>query len=320
MRGVPTAASAGRTQPFKSRDVPVSQPAEEKVLLPFPPVFPFSLPPLLVIPNLSGTMASLVDSTAEFSRRAKELLGETFFPNIVAETIESFATLAFSVADQPNHIDDAKLDALAKKVFKTQTLTLGQSGSLRRLAFEGLAFSLQDLKNRGDPEASSSKTLPSHEREHRRSDQVARLKGVLMEGDLEPSHSLVDKAAVMLHDGVVRYIPPSCCTSRDAEVASVRRDKDFLAIENGEITLKKKDWTVSADLGSEFKLQNALTRRGLALDRVGILSFEVHERLVRYFFMASRPAPPGYDKPGVGAIIKADRELWTLVARVPRRV
>ena len=31
--------------------------------------------------------------------------------------------------------------------------------------------------------------------------------------------------------------------------------------------------------------------------------------------MASRPAPPGYDKPGVGAMIKADKEFWTLVAR-----
>ena len=155
--------------------------ASERKGLVAPPPFslPLLFPPLLVrfTLNLTGTMASLVDSKAEFTRRAKELLGETFFPNIVAETIESFATLAFSVADQPNHIDDAKLDALAKKVFKTQTPTLGQSGSLRRLAFEGLAFSLQDLKNRGDPEASSSKTLPSHEREHRRSDQVARLQG-----------------------------------------------------------------------------------------------------------------------------------------------
>ena len=212
----------------------------EKDLLPHLSLSALSVPPCFLLfllkSHLSGTMASLVDSKAEFTRRAKELLGDTFFPNIVAETIESFATLAFSVADQPNHIDDAKLDALAKKVFKTQTPTLGQSGALRRLAFEGLAFSLQDLKNRGDPEASSCKTLPSHEREHRRTDQVARLKGVLMEGELEPSHSLVDRAAAMLHDGIVRYIPPSSCTSRDAEVASVRRDKDFLAIENGEVS------------------------------------------------------------------------------------
>ena len=72
----------------------------------------------------------------------------------------------------------------------------------------------------------------------------------------------------------------------------------------------------NTDLSSEFKLQQAFTRRGLALDRVGILSFEVHKRLVRnYFFLASRGAPPGYDRPGIGAIIKADRELWTLVAQ-----
>ena len=115
-----------------------------------------------------------------------------------------------------------------------------------------------------------------------------------MEGDLEPGNSLVDRAAAMLQDGVVRYIPPSGCVSRDAEVASVRKDRDFLSLENGEITIKKKEQVFNADLGSEFKLQQAFTRRGLALDRVGILTFEVHERLVRnYFFLANRGAPPG---------------------------
>ena len=134
-----------------------------------------------------------------------------------------------------------------------------------------------------------------------------------MEGELEPGNSLVDKAAAMLQDG---YIPPSACVSRDSEVASVRKDKDFLSMENGEITLKKKESYFNTDLSSEYKLQQAFTRRGIALDRVGILKFEVHERLVRnLFFLASRPAPPGYDKPGVGAMIKADKEFWTLVAR-----
>ena len=257
-------------------------------------------------------MASLVDSKAEFERRAKELLGDAAVPKLLGESIGTFATLAYAVADQPNHIDEAKLDALSKKVWTPDAPTLGQAGALRRLSFEGLTFSrsLQDLKNRGDPEASSVKPLPAHERE------VARLKGVLMEGDLEPGNSLVDKAATMLQDGVVRYIPPSGCVSRDAEVTSTRKDKEFLSLENGEITVKKKDQIFNTDLSSEFKLQQAFTRRGLALDRVGILSFEVHERLVRnYFFLASRGAPPGYDRPGIGAIIKADRELWTLVAR-----
>ena len=261
-------------------------------------------------------MVSLVDSKAEFKSRAEDLLGSDPFKNLVKENVESFAALAFSAADQPNHIDDSKLEDLAKKIFPAPGPTLGHAGALRRLAFEGLAFSLQDLKERGDPEASSKKCLPSHEREHKRKEQVARLTGVLMEGDLEPSNGLVDRAAAMLHDGLVHYIPPSACVSRDAEVAAVRRDKEFFAIENGELTLKKKDNVFNADVATDFKLQQAFARRGLALDRVGLVSFNVHERLVRnYFFLASRAAPPGYAMPGVGAIIKADKELWTLLSR-----
>ena len=175
-------------------------------------------------------MTSLVDSKAEFSWRAKELLGDSAVPNLLAESIDTFAALAYAVADQPNRIDEAKLEALAKKVWSPNAPTLGQTGALKRLSFEGLTFSLQDLKNRGDPEASSVKQLAAHEREHRRTQQVARLKGVLTEGDLEPGNSLVDRAAALLHDGVVRYIPPSGCVSRDAEVASVRKYRDFLSL------------------------------------------------------------------------------------------
>ena len=35
-------------------------------------------------------------------------------PNLLAESIDTFAALAYAVADQPNHIDEAKLEALAK--------------------------------------------------------------------------------------------------------------------------------------------------------------------------------------------------------------
>ena len=71
-------------------------------------------------------------------------------------------------------------------------------------------------------------------------------------------------------------------------MASVRKDGDFLLFENGEIIVKKEQ-VFSADLGSEFKLQQAFTRRGIALDRVGVLTFEVRERI----FSASRAALPG---------------------------
>ena len=123
--------------------------------------------------------------------------------------------------------------------------------------------------------------------EERRAKQVARLRGVVIDGDYDPAHSLVDKAALMLQDGMVRYIPPSQCVSRDAEIASVRRDKEFFSLESGEITLKKKEHSVHVEIGNELNLMQAFVRRGLALDRVGLLDFTIHERLVRQYF--SRP-------------------------------
>ena len=68
-----------------------------------------------------------------------------------------------------------------------------------------------------------------------------------------------------------------------------RKATTALATQNGKITVKKKKQVFNADLGSKFKLQQTFTRRGLALNREGILTFKVHKRLVRnYFFLASR--------------------------------
>ena len=78
--------------------------------------------------------------------------------------------------------------------------------------------------------------------------------------------------------------------------------------------MKKKDQTQSTSIATEFLLQQAFTRRGLALDRVGILDFDVHERVIRQFFhMCTRPTPAGYDKPTTWHIVKADREMWAIV-------
>ena len=72
----------------------------------------------------------------------------------------------------------------------------------------------------------------------------------------------MDRAAAMLHNGVVRYIPPSGCVSRDAEVASVHKNRDFLERQNHDL---KQGAVFNADLGSEFKLPQAFTCQGIAL-------------------------------------------------------
>ena len=250
-------------------------------------------------------MASLVDSGAEFRSRALQLLGEESSEKLPAADVRTFGSLAYAVADQPDRISDAHFDELVKKVFPAD-ISVGFKAAVRRLAFESLTFSIQDLKLRVEGDSVTPKSLPLHEREERRAAQVARLRGVVIEGDFDPAHSLVDKAAAMLQDGMVRYIPPSQCVSRDAEIASVRRDKEFFSLESGEITLKKKENSVHVDIGNELRLTQALTRRGLALDRVGILDFTIHERLVRqYFAVLNRPPPPNMERGNSWHVVRA---------------
>ena len=163
-------------------------------------------------------------------------------------------------------------------------------------------------------------SVPTFEREDLRAAQVAKLKGILIGGELEPAFALVDKAAAMMRDGVVRYIAPSQCVSRDTELQATKRDKDMITIEGGELHVRKKDSAQSANVSTDFLLQQALTRRGLALDRVGVLDFSVHERIMRQFFhMCARPAPAGYEKPQTWHVVRADKEMWAAAARDCRK-
>ena len=118
----------------------------------------------------------------------------------------------------------------------------------------------------------------------------------------------------MLHDGTVSYLAPSTCISRDDEVAHRKKDKDFLVVESNGVRVQRRDTDILVDVHTEAKLQQALTRRGLALDRVNVVSFAVHDRIMRYFFhVSAQPVPQGFVSPGIAGVIRADKELWLQV-------
>ena len=259
-------------------------------------------------------MASLVDSEASFRHRVQELLGSTEYDAFKREGLASYASLAFAVCDQPDRVSETLFDAMCVKVFTTPTL--GQRSAVRRLVFEGMTFVLNELKHRMDAGDLPPRALPLQEREERRQRQVDRLCGLIIEGELEPSHGLVDRAAQMLHDGTVSYLAPSTCVSRDDEVAHHKKDKDFLVVESNGVRVQRRDTDILVDVHTEAKLQQALTRRGLALDRVNVVSFAVHDRIMRYFFhLSAQVVPPGFVSPGLAGVIRADKELWLQVAR-----
>ena len=85
------------------------------------------------------------------------------------------------------------------------------------------------------------------------------------------------------------------------------------------LAIHDKPSKVQAQLGTEMATYRALQRRGLAYDLVGVLSFRVHERwLQKAFAHMSTPAPPGYNRPTLQQVLRADRALWLeLASRQP---
>ena len=105
---------------------------------------------------------------------------------------ENFWYACFSVAEQPDKISDTKLNEVLTKA------SIGVTAAVRRLAFEGLTYSLQDIRICSELDHAATRPVPTGEREDLRKTQVTKLKGILIEGELEPAFALVDKAAAML--------------------------------------------------------------------------------------------------------------------------
>ena len=60
----------------------------------------------------------------------------------------------------------------------------------------------------------------------------------------------------------------------------------------------------------------AFQRRGLAMDNCRLLDWEVHETWVQFMLNAmTRDCPTGFHSVKTEQLIKADRELWTILAQ-----
>ena len=69
------------------------------------------------------------------------------------------------------------------------------------------------------------------------------------------------------------------------------------------------------DVGTELKLMFAFQRRGLAFDLVNLVSWEVHTAWTNKLYRAlmSEP-PPGFGHVSLTQILRADQELFTVLA------
>ena len=105
--------------------------------------------------------------------------------------------------------------------------------------------------------------LPTAEKIARLELQQARLGGVSITGDLQPSFALVDLVATMCETNAVVWIAPSRCSKREHEVQL----SDF-----------RRAGHQSRRVLTELQWQFAMQRRGVAFDQSGLIDWNTHQR------------------------------------------
>ena len=110
------------------------------------------------------------------------------------------------------------------------------------------------------------------------------------------------------------YGAPTVITS-PASLLSRRSAKQILTLEQGTLKSAHHDSLTQVDVGTELKLMFAFQRRGLAFDLVNLVSWEVHTAWTNKLYRAlmSEP-PPGFGHVSLTQILRADQELFTVLA------
>ena len=191
--------------------------------------------------------------------------------------------------------------------------------ALRRLHFESATLVVAQLKQKVTGEGEEGKQkLPIIEKQARLADQRRRLTGIDIEGELQPSYALIDAVNGMIETSSVLWIAPSKATSRDQEIQHGSKSlPSVVQLERHTLKLSAPEANFEADHSSSIQLQWCLQRRALALDQVRLSSWECQSKWINQLLtIMNTPPPPGHSRITLEQLVKADRQLWTELAKV----
>eukprot|EP00971_Amphidinium_carterae_P029955 589235-Amphidinium_carterae.2 len=185
--------------------------------------------------------------------------------------VNTLGDAAFVVALEASDAS-AKTTEIAQRMFGQGVLP-GVIGRLRHLFT--LAQTLAAVEMKRSIEDETGCKMPKAEREVRFQKARERLGEVFTTGHFEPSLSLISLLYGMKERDEWVHVPLSACTSRRQELAGVKQT-DQLKLVNGMLKVTKED-VAEADLGTPLLARQAMTRRSLAFEVVGLATFEVLE-------------------------------------------
>lgn len=261
---------------------------------------------------------ALIDSEAAFRKRLTEVITDAGARNaVIAGGLLTFSALAFAVGTPQSPPSDDDFRAFADNLLPVG-YGMGSYSGLRRLHFEATMLVVAQLKAKvtGEPEEGKHE-LPVVEKQARLADQKTRLVGVDIKGEMQPSFALVDSVHNMIDSNTVMWIAPSKCTSRDQEVQQGAKNlPSVVHLEQHTLKLAAPDPVVEADCCSAIQLQCCFQRRALALDQAGLSSWAIQSKwITQMLTILNTPPPPGHAKVSMEQVIKADKQLWTVISQ-----
>ena len=264
---------------------------------------------------------SVVDSEAVFASRAAAI-------GLSAEVIQLFkdggiatlGNLAFASSYVPGSSDDSPFTDLAKKVLGREG-SLGEMAMIRRLFNESYAATSAEMKTLVEQtDEAPNRKLAAAERAERFSSQQKRLKGINMQGQMEPGDSLVDLAVNIYESDRLRYIPWESCVSREHEIlTSSKKDNALTFDSNGNLKMSKREHVSPCEVSSELQIKYCLIRRGLALEQGNVIGFELHEQWAEKLMACRLTDPPsGYSRVTFKQLQLADAKLFVVLGERTR--
>ena len=267
-----------------------------------------------------GQVMALVDSQVAFSLHCDKIDGTGWLKATMARNnLKTFSDLGFAVGTPQTPAAQTEFDQFCGTINNGLDMTISEAARVRRLHFEACTLIVAHTKQQVslDSSVEGGRKLPVAEKQARLQQQQQRLSGLSISGELQPSYALIDLAASMLESNSVIWISPSKCSKRESEIqlSATKEKSSVIAVEQHTLKVTAAEDVVKVDHSTELQLQWALQRRGIALDQCRLIDWDVHQRWVQYLLgLLTKVAPDGYSRIKMEQLLKADRELFLVMA------
>ncbi|CAE7217665.1 ubiad1 [Symbiodinium sp. CCMP2592] len=232
--------------------------------------------------------------------------------------ITTLGKLSYAVTLPGNQPSSDDMDAFILTLRPGARITLGDSSALKQLIFESQTMTVAELRSSMQATDEVPRKLPASERSMRIDAQKRRLSGLPLEGPLAVAHCVYDRLATMRENDELKYLAPNECITRDEELCCEKLPKALhLDASKTGLVLKDEEATAAISLDSDLSLYQAMMRRALAMDLVGLASYAcVQKWNERLFRIMSQDPPPEFQRVSRAQVLRADRQCFLELARV----